>query len=53
MRKNKPLALGMSLGIAFGAIIGWITDNTGLWMGVGIALGAVIGARYNKRKKDI
>ena len=40
MKKEKKLASGIAIGLLFGAALGVLTKNIGLWLGVGIAIGA-------------
>ncbi len=44
MKNKKKMGLAMSLGIAFGAILGYMVDNVGAWIAIGLALGAGIGS---------
>ena len=37
------VSVGMCMGIAFGAVIGMLTDNTGLWIPIGLYLGLAVG----------
>ena len=56
MDKINAVGVGIALGVAFGAVIGALTDNVGLWLPVGIAVGAGMGTpparnlRAGKRK---
>ena len=43
MKKEKKLASGIAIGLLFGAALGVLTKNIGLWLGVGIAIGAGLG----------
>jgi len=45
------------MGIAFGAVIGMLTDNIGLWIPIGLCLGIAVGAslpmaKGRSEKKD-
>ena len=50
MKNKRPLALGMTLGVAAGSVIGVLTDNGGLWIPIGLAIGAGIGAAIRKKQ---
>lgn len=45
----KRTAGFVGLGIVFGAVIGALTDNVGLWVGMGIVLGSALGAARSKK----
>lgn len=47
---GNKFALGMGLGIGFGAVLGIITKNTTLSIGLGIALGPFLAIIFSKRK---
>ena len=51
MKNKKNISIGMAMGVAFGSIVGVLTDNIGLWLPVGIAIGAGIGSRMDQVKK--
>ena len=44
--------MGMALGVAFGSVVGVLTDNIGLWIGVGIAIGAGVGNGMQAQNKN-
>ena len=54
---GNNIALGICMGIAFGAVIGMLTDNIGLWIPIGLCLGIAVGAslpmaKGRSEKKD-
>lgn len=44
---GSGIAIGIGLGVAFGAIVGVLTDNIGLWLPIGVAIGAGMGVAIN------
>lgn len=48
--KGKPkdrLALGISLGMMFGTVIGSINDNIELWLPMGVMFGTALGIIFS------
>ena len=45
-RKNKEsiIGIGLILGVSMGVAFGAVTDNIGLWISMGAAFGLIIGA---------
>lgn len=51
-KKNSNYrATGIALGTATGAIIGYLTQNTGMFIAIGIAIGAAVGYFLDTRIK--
>jgi len=49
--KESKISLGIALGLCFGAGIGSVTDNVGLWAGIGLLAGVIIGTTLEKKTK--
>jgi hypothetical protein len=49
MKKDKKLASGMAIGMAAGTLVGFFTDNVGLWLCIGLAIGAGVGSSLMKK----
>ena len=52
MKKVNKMGQGMAMGIAFGTLVGVLTDNIGVWLCIGIAFGAGVGNTLQKRKDN-
>jgi hypothetical protein len=56
--KNKPgrrisyTALGMSIGLIFGGIVGLVIDNLVIFAGGGLVLGLAIGSAMESRRLE-
>lgn len=54
--KENGLAMGFThrvwcLGVAFGTLIGSVTDNQGLWMPLGLSIGMLFGILFSTINK--
>lgn len=52
MRKKNPLPFGMAVGMALGTIVGFATDNIGVWLCIGLAIGGGVGNSLKKKENN-
>lgn len=52
MKYGKTTSRGTGIGIIVGVVIGFLTDNYGLWIALGLVFGTSIGATIERRRND-
>lgn len=50
--RDSYLTLGMLIGGGVGVALGYINDNTILFMSLGLGIGSALGAIYSSTKED-